>query len=551
MSTAVASVVPTRAGTVLSVLILGAFVSNVNLAIANVALPDIGRELNASQAQLTVVASAFAMALAATVLYLGAIGDRYGRKLLCVSGAALTIPASMLAAWSPTVEALTAARIISGVAAGLLFPTTLSMISALWAGPARTKAIALWSGIGAGAVAIGTVLGGLMLENFWWGSVFLIAVPFAVLVLVLGFVVLPWHAGEENGAVDHIGGVLSIVGIGALIAGIQHVDNHPSPTLAVYFVIAILALGLFLVRQMHAPRPLIDLDLARHRTFWVAALSGTIAFGSLLGAMFIGQQFTQNILGYDTLESALTVLPASACLLLVSPLAAQVLIKKGGRYVLTLGITMIAIAFIVMWLLWKPGASVWSLLIAYAIIGTGVAFAVAAATRALMGSVPISRAGMGSAFTDLTRDFGGAIMQAIMGTVLAIGYTDHLTKVYASLNPSQAEALGQEAATAIESSFSIAEEIAKKYPPPYDQAIVNAASDAFSQGKSLAFILAIILVVLAGVISWWKFPHVGREMEYYREIADISEREMAASAAREAAADQKPPSQGGVVPAAD
>lgn len=518
-------VAPPKAGLLLSILILGAFVSNVNLSIANVALSTVGRDLDASQSQLTVVASSFSMALAATVLYLGAIGDRYGRKMLLLCGAALTVPGSILGAWAPNIQVLIGARVLSGIAAGLLFPTTLSLISALWGGSARTKAIALWSGIGGGAAALGSVIGGVMLEEFWWGSVFLFAAPFAVIVFVLALVYLPWHAGEEVFKVDHLGGVLSVIGVATLIAGIQKVSGGFTVTLLVLFVIAIIALTLFLIRQKNAPRPLMDLHLARQRTFWVAAVSGTVSFGSLLGAMFIGQQFVQNVLGYDTLKSALTAVPSAIGLAVLSPVAARVLIKRGGRFTLVLGIAVIAVAFVEMLVLWRPDAQLWTVLLAYGIVGCGVAFAAAAACRALMASVPVSRAGMGSAFTDLTRDFGGAIMQAIMGTVLAIVYTDQLTTVFNGLTPTQAAQFSTEAAQAIGSSFGAAEDVATHYPPSVATQIISAASDAFSKGKSLAFVIALVLVIASLLVSWLRFPNIKLEMDYYEEIAERSDEE--------------------------
>src|SRR5689334_24129992 len=166
------SVVPERAQLVLLSLILVAAVANLNLAVANVALPDISLHFGASQTQLDLVAVGYSLGLAASVLYLGAIGDRYGRKMLLVLGVTLSVPACLLAAWAPSVEVLVLARIFGGLAAGMAYPTTLALITALWAGPPRTKSIALWSAGGGAIAALGPLLSGLALEHFWWGSVF-------------------------------------------------------------------------------------------------------------------------------------------------------------------------------------------------------------------------------------------------------------------------------------------------------------------------------------------------------------------------------------------
>ncbi|MGA3147603.1 MAG: MFS transporter [Acidimicrobiales bacterium] len=182
---------PPRAGLILGVLILGAVVANINLGIANVALPSIGAGLDTTQAQLNLVALGFTLGLAASVLYLGALADRYGRKLAMLAGATLSIPAACLAAWAPNPQVLVGARVFGGVAAGMLYPTTLSLISALFKGGARTRSIALWSGIGGGVSALGPLIGGLLLGRAWWGSVFLVTIPLAVLVVIFGLLWIP------------------------------------------------------------------------------------------------------------------------------------------------------------------------------------------------------------------------------------------------------------------------------------------------------------------------------------------------------------------------
>ena len=178
---------PEHAPLVLTTLILAAAVANLNLAVANVALPTIGRTFDASQTELNLTAVGYSLGIAASVLYLGALGDRYGRKLLLLAGAALSLPFSFLAAYAPNIEVLFVARIVGGVAGGHGYPTTLALIAALWSGPARTRSIALWSAIGAAFASLGPLLSGLLLRNFWWGSVFLVTVPLAVVAFVMAW----------------------------------------------------------------------------------------------------------------------------------------------------------------------------------------------------------------------------------------------------------------------------------------------------------------------------------------------------------------------------
>src|SRR6478752_2431252 len=201
---------PARAGLVLSALIAVAAVANLGLAVANVALPSIGTHFDASQTALNLVAVGYSLGLAASVLYFGAIGDRYGRKLLLVLGMCLTIPADCLAAWAPSIGVLIAARIIGGLAAGMAYPTTLALITALWSGAARTRSIALWAATGGAISSLGPLCAGVLLEHFWWGSVFLITLPLAVIALVMALRLVPRHVNESTEPVDHFGGMLSI-----------------------------------------------------------------------------------------------------------------------------------------------------------------------------------------------------------------------------------------------------------------------------------------------------------------------------------------------------
>src|SRR5881398_2097175 len=184
---------PDRAPLVLLALILVAAVANLNLSVANVALPDIGKHFDSSQTTLDLIAVGYSLGLACSVLWLGALGDRYGRKLMLVVGTALAIPMSLLAAYAPSDVVLFVARLGGGIAAGMAYPTTLALITALWAGPARTKCIALWSALGGAIASLGPLLSGFLLEHFYWGSVFLITLPLAVVAIIMAWWLVPAH----------------------------------------------------------------------------------------------------------------------------------------------------------------------------------------------------------------------------------------------------------------------------------------------------------------------------------------------------------------------
>ena len=247
------------------------------------------------------IAVGYSLGLAASVLYLGALGDRYGRKLMLILGVGLSIPACILAAWAPTDEVLAFARIVGGLSAGMAYPTTLALITALWSGQPRTRAIALWSAIGGAISALGPLIAGWLLGHFWWGSVFLVTLPLAAVALVMAIRFVPAHVNEATDPVDNLGGILSVVMVAGLVLAINFAPVPDEGTVALGLgAIAVAALIGFVIRQRRARFPLYDLDVASRRIFWVAALAGIIVFGSLMGAMFIGQQFLQNVLGVLT-----------------------------------------------------------------------------------------------------------------------------------------------------------------------------------------------------------------------------------------------------------
>ena len=417
------SAAPQRPGVVLASLILVAGVANLNLAVANVALPDIGKAFDAGQTELNLVAVGYSLGLAASVLYLGALGDRYGRKRMLVGGMALSIPACLLAALAPSIGVLFVARVIGGLAAGMAFPTTLALITALWSGPGRTKSIALWSGIGGAIAALGPLISGALLEQFDWESVFVITLPLAVLALLMALRYVPSHVNETTDPVDNLGGIMSVVLVAALVLSINFAPVPNKGALALGLgAIALAALVAFFIRQRRAANPLYDLGIAGRRIFWVAACGGVIVFGSLMAAMFVGQQFLQNVLGYSTLGAGAAILPAALLMVLVAPRSAKIVEERGSRFTLLAGYFFCLLGFLTMLLLWKESIPYWKVALGYALIGIGVGLAGTPASRSLTGSVPVTRAGMASGTADLQRDLGGAIMQSIFGALLTAGY---------------------------------------------------------------------------------------------------------------------------------
>jgi MFS transporter, DHA2 family, multidrug resistance protein len=516
---------PARAGLALTALILVASVANLNLSVANIALPDIAKTFDSSQSRLDLIAVGYSLGLAASVLYLGALGDRYGRKLMLVVGTALAIPASLLAGFAPSDLVLFAARVFGGLAAGMAYPTTLALITALWAGAPRTRAIALWSAVGGAMAALGPLCAGLLLSRFWWGSAFLFTIPLAVLALVLALWLVPSHVNETTEKVDHAGGVLSILWVGALVLGINLV-TAPDKQSAALVLLGVAALGIvaFVVRQRRAPNPLYDLHVAARRVFWVAACAGIIVFGSLMGAIFIGQQFVQNVLGWSTLEAGLAAVPAAIFLVLIAPQSAKLVEARGARFTLLLGYLFCFLAFLTMLLLWDESSPAWQVLLGFSFMGIGVSLAGTPASRSLTGSVPVRRAGMASATADLQRDLGGAILQSVFGALLTAGYAATMAAAIASTG--KASQISDTTQTQLTQSYAGAETIAGQYPQ-YASQITEAARQAFLHGDKWAYAAGAFAVVAGAAIVFFLFPKKDAERKLLAGYHEQDERGVA------------------------
>jgi DHA2 family multidrug resistance protein-like MFS transporter len=498
---------PARAKLVLGSLILVAAVANLNLSVANVALPDIGASFNSSQTTLNLIAVGYSLGLAASVLWLGALGDRYGRKLMIVLGMGLSIPASIVAGFAPSDTVLFVARVVGGISAGLAYPTTLALITALWSGPGRTKSIALWSALGGGIAALGPLVSGALLEFFDWGSVFLVTLPLAVIALLMAIRFVPAHVNESTEPVDNLGGILSAIVVGALVLSINFLPVPNEQALALgLLAVALAATIAFLLRERRAKNPLYDLHVAARKTFWVAACAGIIVFGSLMGAAFINQQYLQNVLGYSTLEAGAAILPAVFFMVLVAPRSAKLVGSHGSRHTLLSGQFLILLSFTGMLLLWHEDIPYWQVALPLCFLGAGVGLAGTPSSNSLTGSVPVTRVGMASGTADLQRDLGGALMTSIFGALLAAGYASAMGQAIDESGKNITESTQSQ----LQLSFASAENLAAKNPKYADQ-ITAAAQQSFLDGDRWAYLAAIAAVLIGMALVFRFFPKKDEE----------------------------------------
>jgi len=502
---------PARAGLVLISLILVAAVANLNLAVAFVALPGIGRAFDSSQTVLDLISVGYSLGLACSVLYLGALGDRYGRKLMLILGVVLSVPACLLAAYAPTDGVLVAARVLGGLSAGMAYPTTLAVITALWSGPGRTRSIALWSGLGGAISVLGPLIAGALLLHFWWGSVFLITLPLAAVALLMALAFVPAHVNETTDPVDNLGGLLSMLAVAVLVLAINFAPVPGKGALASWLaIITVASAAAFVVRQRTARNPLYDLHVAGRRIFWVAGSAGIIVFGALMGAMFVGQQFLQNVLGYSTLDAGLAIVPMAAFMVFVAPQSARLVNSHGARLTLLVGYAFCLLGFAAMLLLWKQDIPFWRVGLAYALVGIGVGFAGTPASHSLTASVPVRRAGMASGTADLQRDLGGAIMQSIFGALLAAGYAAAVAAAIATAPHRQQ--ITSNVRNELTKSFAGAAEVARQYPR-YATQITAGAKASFLAGGQWAYTAGIVAVLLGMTLVFFGFPKKRQEEE--------------------------------------
>jgi len=338
-----------------------------------------------------------------------------------------------------------------------------------------------------------------------------------VVALVLNWKAVPGGVEQSKEPVDNLGGVVSIFMVGFVVLAINFAAEPGKGSLALALGVAGVSLVVaFFLRQKRAGNPLYDLDYAGRRIFWVAAVAGIIVFGTLMGTMFIGQQYMQNVLGYSTLQSGLMIIPAALLMLVVAPRSAKLIKAKGSRFTLLSGYVACFLGFLVMLFLWDEKASLWSVGVAYGLIGVGVGLAGTPASHSLTGSVPVRRVGMASATADLQRDLGGAIMQSILGAFLTAGYAASFSKLISS-SP-QADQVSENVQTELTKSFSSAAQTAGQYPKYSDQ-IIEAAKQSFLKGDDLAFLAGAIAILLGAVVIRAFFPGQKEENELLASYA--------------------------------
>ncbi|MGW5450786.1 MFS transporter [Nocardia sp. NPDC003979] len=404
---------------ILIVLCLSSLVLVVDNMVLTVAIPQIATDLGASAQQIQWIIDAYLLVFAGLLLTSGSLSDRYGRKLVMIIGLVIFGAASLLAAYAGSPELLIAGRALMGIGGVLIMPSTLSILITVFDDDERPKAIGAWSAVATVGLVGGPVVGGVLLEHFWWGSVFVMNVPIVVVALVAALVLMPESKGPWR-TPDFPGMLTSIIGMTALVWTIISVPHEgwTDSGVLVGFAVTVVALAAFVVRELRTDSPMVPLHLFRDRTFTGSSFSLVLVTFANGGLVLVLTQYLQFVLGYTPMRTALAFTPMAVTLLLANGIGAVLVGKLGARIVTIAGLVVVAAGFAVLATL-DAGASFTLPAVAMALLGAGGGLAMPAAIGALMSAVPEDHAGVGSALNDTIQQAGAALGVAVLGAILA------------------------------------------------------------------------------------------------------------------------------------
>jgi EmrB/QacA subfamily drug resistance transporter len=484
----------------LSVLCLSLLAVVIDNTIVNVALPTLVRELDADVAGLQWVVDAYTLVFAGLLLVAGALGDRFGRRRTLMAGLAVFGIASAGAAYAGGLDGLILARAVMGAGAAFIMPATLSLLISVFADTReRALAIGIWAATAGLGVALGPVCGGVLLDHFWWGSIFLVNVPLTAVAVIAGLRLLPESRDPAAGHIDWPGAALSVVGLVALVWAIIEAPSNgwTSGPVVIAGALAVAALVAFVIRQRHAADPLLDLRLFADPRFTAASSTIMLLFFALFGFLFLSTQYLQFVLDYSASAAGVRVLPYAAAMLVFAPLSARFVARLGTRRVVTAGMLIFSLGLATAATV-TSGTGYGRLAIALLLMGMGMGLAGAPATESIMSSLPPDRANIGSAVNDTTRELGGALGVAIVGSIISSLYARRLSTGLPDDVPERlADASRESLGAAVQLPGSLGAEVA------------DAARDAFVQAMSTASIVVACFAVLGAVVAWRYLPRRG------------------------------------------
>ncbi|MDQ4133442.1 MAG: MFS transporter [Actinomycetota bacterium] len=457
----------------------------------NVAIPSIQEDLGASASQLQWIVDAYALVFAALLLPAGALGDRFGRKGALLLGLVIFAGGSVVGGLATGATQVIVGRVIIGVGAAFVMPATLSLLTTIFPPQERRKAIAVWAGFAGAGGALGPIVSGALLESFWWGSALLANVPIVAIVLTAVWVFSPTSRDPEATPLDPVGAGLSLVGLGALVYGIIEGPEKgwTSATILTAFVVAAVGLVAFMLWERRSTHPMLPLTLFRDRRLSVGSGVITTAFFVMFGLFFLFTMYLQFVRGYSPLNAGLATLPLALTLIAIAPRSATLAERFGTGPVVTSGFILVGAGFGILSLV-GSGSSYLMLAVALVLLGAGMSLTAAPSTGSIMSAVPQAKAGVGSAINDTTREVGGALGIAVLGSIVSASYRSAVDLGGLAL-PSPAHDAAQE-------SIGAATGIAAGIPNGAELSL--RAGEAFTSAFNLACAVAMAICIVAAVV---------------------------------------------------
>ena len=482
----------------LGVLCISLIVISVDNTILNVALPSIVKELGATGSDLQWIIDAYTIVFAGLLLTAGSLGDRLGRKYALTAGLVMFGVFSAFASQASSPGQLILARGLMGVGGAFIFPTTLSILTNTFTGHERAKAIGIWAGVSGVGIVIGPVGGGLLLEHFSWGSVFLVNVPICIVAIGLGIFLVPNSQDPEEGRLDPLGAVLSIIGLTALLYGIIEAPDKGWGATPVLMALAvgIIVIAAFFAWELHTRYPMLDVRFFRNPRFSAASATITLTYFALFGSTFLLTQYFQFVLGYSPLKAGVMTAPVAVGIIVCAPQAPRFVDRFGTKKVVAAGLLTVALSLFLYASDTIMSSLFWGILVR-TLFGAGMGFTAAPATESIMGSLPPGKAGVGSAVNDTTRQTGGALGVAVIGSIFLFRYHSVI---------GSADSVPRSVRPAVKDSIGAALDAARNLPPRGQAAVIELVDHAYIVSMRLAYFIAALVVLAAAAVTWRYLP---------------------------------------------
>ena len=474
--------------------------------IVNVALPTLQEVLGATTAELQWVVDAYSVIFAGTLLLAGSLGDRFGRRRALVIGLVIFGAGSLVAGFATSADILIACRAVMGIGGAFIMPSTLSILVQVFTEPReRAQAIGIWAAVAGAAVAIGPILGGLLLEVTSWHEIFWVNPPLVVLALLATLALVPESRDPSKPRLDPLGAVLSTIGIIAFVVTVIEVPDQGFSAVTIGSTItAIVFITAFVWWERKAPRPLLPMSLFTNRLFTVAIITVALVYGALMGVMFFLPQFLQLVQGNSPLQSGVAMLPAAGGLFLASLFSPRWAERFGTRRIVVSGLLLVVVGLALAAYLTADSAYI-HVGASLGLMGLGLGMVLPQATNAVLASVPRERAGMGSAVNDGVGELGGSLGVAILGSLLSLGYRNEIQQQITAAGDAIAS-IPANVVDAVRESLAAGSLAVAQLPADMAMPIRQVAGNAFVSGMTTALMVAAAIVAVGAFLAWRMFP---------------------------------------------